>query len=102
MHRAVCAALVGELTENLDARIGENTRFEFESITNSGATRTITLKSNYAEMLYFSATVTSLSSAFLREVTFIPPNIVKYKFNTPDNSSAVTSGISQTYMFVGK
>ena len=84
------------------AGIGENTRFEFGSVTNSGATRTITLKSNYAEMLYFSATVTSLSSAFLREVTFIPPNIVKYKFNMPDNNSVLTSGISQTYMFAGK
>lgn len=83
-------------------QIGENTKLEFGTVTNSGATRAITLKSNYAEMLYFSATVTSLSSVFLREVTFIPPNIVKYKFNAPDNSSVATSAISQTYMFVGK
>ena len=84
----------------MEQQIGENTKFEFGSVTNSGAPRTITLKSNYTEMLYFSATVTSNSTVCLREVTFTPPNIVKYKFMTPD--AVITGAIQQAYMFVGK
>ncbi len=83
-------------------QIGENTKLEFGTVTNSGATRTIKLKSNYTEMLYFSTTLTITASAFLREITFTPPNIVKYKLNTPDNASVLTSALPQTYMFAGK
>jgi hypothetical protein len=90
------------LNEKIQNQIGENTKLEFGTVSNSGNTRTITLKSNYAEMLYFSTTLTITASAFLREITFTPPNIVKYKFLAPDNTSALTSVLPQTYMFAGK
>ena len=91
-----------ELNEKMQNQIGENTKLEFGTVTNSGATRIITLKSNYTEMLYFSTTLTITASAFLREITFTPPNIVKYKFLEPNNTSAITNILPQTYMFAGK
>lgn len=93
---------IGELNEKMQNQIGENTKLEFGTVSNSGATRTITLKSNYEEMLFFNATITSSSSGFLRDITFTPPNIVKYKYRSPDNAVDNTGVVSQAYMFAGK
>ena len=85
---------------DIASRIGDDA-YEFGISTTSGSTRTITLKGNYTDILFFDLCyTTSLSVYPPRDIQFIAPNTITFSLNSA-TTGAVSYEYTLPYVFVG-
>lgn len=85
---------------DIASRIGDDA-YEFGISTTSGSTRTITLKGNYTDILFFDLCYTTSISVYPpRDIQFIAPNTITFSLNSA-TTGAVSYEYTLPYVFVG-